>query len=39
LHGVVRWCAGGFAGIAFNQVIPFHELIAWLKPERPKSRQ
>lgn len=39
LHGVVRWCAGGFAGISFNQVIPFQELIAWLKPSRPESRQ
>ena len=39
VHGVVRWCADGFAGIAFNQVIPFQELIAWLKPQRPESRQ
>jgi hypothetical protein len=39
VHGVVRWCAAGFAGIAFNQVIPFQELIAWLKPVRPESRQ
>ena len=39
LHGVVRWCADGFAGIAFNQVIPFQELIAWLKPGRPETRQ
>jgi hypothetical protein len=39
LHGVVRWCAGGSAGIAFNEVIPFQELIAWLKPTQPESRQ
>ena len=33
LHGVVRWCQGGFAGIAFNEVIPFRELMAWLRPD------
>ena len=33
IHGVVRWCQDGLAGIAFNQVIPFHELMAWLRPE------
>jgi hypothetical protein len=32
LHGVVRWCDDGLAGIAFNQLIPFHELMAWLRP-------
>lgn len=32
MHGVVRWCADGLAGIAFNQLIPFHELMAWLRP-------
>ena len=31
--GVIRWCADGYAGIAFNQVIPFHELMAWLRPD------
>lgn len=30
--GVVRWCDGGFGGIAFNQPIPFNELMAWLRP-------
>jgi PilZ domain-containing protein len=39
VHGVVRWYDEGFAGIAFNQVIPFHELIAWLKPDDDKRRQ
>ena len=33
IHGVVRWCSNGSAGIAFNQVIPFHELMAWLRPD------
>ena len=33
LAGVVRWCRDGLAGIAFNQVIPFHELMAWLRPD------
>ncbi len=31
IHGVVRWCDGAVAGIAFNQVIPLGELIPWLK--------
>lgn len=31
LHGVVRWRTDGACGIAFNQLIPFGELIAWLK--------
>ena len=34
LHGVVRWAAGGRCGIAFNQLIPFGELIDWLKARR-----
>jgi hypothetical protein len=29
--GVVRWYHEGFCGVAFNQVIPFQELIAWLR--------
>ena len=29
--GVVRWYQEGFAGIAFNQVIPFRELMDWLR--------
>jgi hypothetical protein len=33
LHGVVRWCAGGLAGISFNQLIPFSELMGWLRGE------
>ena len=36
LAGVVRWCDGGLAGIAFNHLIPFHELMQWLKPEAAK---
>jgi hypothetical protein len=31
LPGVVRWTRGTACGIAFNQLIPFGELIAWLK--------
>lgn len=34
LHGVVRWSDGGHCGIAFNQLIPFGELIDWLKQNR-----
>jgi hypothetical protein len=30
-HGVVRWQSGDHIGIAFNQLIPFGELIEWLK--------
>lgn len=37
--GVVRWCQGGLAGIAFNHLIPFHELMAWLKPEAAAARR
>jgi hypothetical protein len=32
LPGAVRWCRDGLAGIAFNEVVPFAELMAWLKP-------
>jgi hypothetical protein len=31
LPGVVRWTGDGLCGIAFNQVIPFHELMKWLR--------
>jgi hypothetical protein len=31
IHGVVRWYSEGLCGIAFNQVIPFQELIGWLR--------
>lgn len=34
LQGVVRWYQEGLCGIAFNQVIPFHELMGWLRPQR-----
>lgn len=34
LHGVVRWTGGGQCGIAFNQLVPFGELIDWLKQNR-----
>jgi len=29
--GVVRWAGDGLCGISFNQVIPFHELMTWLR--------
>jgi Tfp pilus assembly protein PilZ len=29
--GVVRWYNDGVCGIAFNEVIPFRELMAWLR--------
>ena len=31
LAGIVRWSDGKSAGIAFNEVIPFTELVDWLK--------
>lgn len=31
LAGVVRWSRGTGCGISFNDVIPFAELVAWLK--------
>jgi hypothetical protein len=37
LQGVVRWCNGGLAGIAFNQLIPFPELMGWLRPEEARA--
>ena len=38
VQGVVRWCGGGLAGIAFHQLLPFGELMAWLIPERAANR-
>jgi hypothetical protein len=38
LAGVVRWCHDGLAGIAFNHLIPFHELMEWLRPEGAPKR-
>jgi hypothetical protein len=35
IHGVIRWCDGGLAGVAFNQLIPFQELMQWLRADRP----
>jgi hypothetical protein len=31
--GVVRWYGGGLCGVAFNQVIPFRELMSWLRSQ------
>ena len=33
LHGTVRWYQDGICGIAFNQVVPFRELMTWLRGE------
>jgi len=33
VEGVVRWYNEGLCGIAFNQVIPFRELMNWLRSE------
>ena len=34
VHGVVRWRSDTVCGIAFNEMIPFAELIDWLKGAR-----
>lgn len=34
LHGVVRWCDGPVAGITFNAVVPWPQLVRWLKERR-----
>ena len=31
IAGTVRWQGGGTCGIAFNQLIPFDQLVKWLK--------
>jgi hypothetical protein len=31
LQGVVRWYHEGLCGVSFNQIIPFQELINWLR--------
>ena len=35
--GVVRWYHEGVAGIAFNEVIPFQELMAWLRGRQERA--
>jgi hypothetical protein len=37
VHGNVRWCRDGLAGIAFHQPLSFHELMGWLKPEASQA--
>ena len=37
LQGAVRWSGDGLAGIAFNQPIPFGELMTWLIPDKAKG--
>lgn len=34
LHGVLRWCDGQVAGVTFNTVIPWPQLVRWLKERR-----
>ena len=34
LHGVVRWCTGAAAGLTFNTVVPWPQLVSWLKERR-----
>lgn len=31
LKGTIRWCHDGMCGLAFNETIPFAELMAWLR--------
>ncbi len=31
VEGVVRWFDDGFGGISFNELVPFHELMSWLR--------
>lgn len=31
IPGVIRWYQDGQCGVSFNQVVPFHELIDWLR--------
>jgi len=33
LPGVIRWFHDGLGGIAFNEVLRFHELMSWLRPK------
>ncbi len=37
--GIVCWTAGGFAGIAFNRLLPLGELVAWLQDQRETQRK
>ena len=35
--GVVRWYHEGVAGVAFNQVIPFQDLMGWLRGRQERA--
>ena len=37
-RGIACWSEGGFAGIAFNRLIPLAELVAWLHGQRDEQR-
>lgn len=36
--GIACWCADGYAGIAFNRLMPLGELVAWLTRHREIQR-
>lgn len=38
VQGTVRWSEGGLCGISFNQVIPFHDLMRWLRDDAIAAR-
>ena len=38
IAGVVRWSGEGFAGIAFHQLLPFGELMAWMLPDQAANK-
>jgi len=39
IQGVVRWYHDGTCGISFNQVLPFHELMRWLRDSEEAPRR
>jgi hypothetical protein len=36
--GIACWCSNGYAGIAFNRLLPLDQLVAWLKVHREVQR-
>ena len=36
--GIACWCVDGYAGIAFNRLLPLGELVAWLQRQREMQR-
>lgn len=37
IQGTVRWYHEGLAGISFNQVVPFHDLMGWLRGRQERA--